>query len=588
MTIGKHGRVLAYAIMSAGAVWAQAGLAQDSVEAIKAATIVDVPLVLGEVAAGQGSATLWAKGDPPADLLLASVTLRPVQAAVLDGGSATATADGVLWRAFAGGGIVVMRADELQLNSGPRTFCGTLPGRPLLACFTDEDGNGSFDHVAQALPERGAKPYHVTIIKEAQTLPAPLAYHILPAAQRPTVTVALKNCAKDYDRPRFTALSTDDRNLPVASSGFAWQAKDSSFASCRRGAQIASVPGTTATAPAGGYLAQIGPLAFAVGPKKDPRLALVGPVDRQALYRLEGATLVDLGIGRTPGQAQLIAMKKFPYPVLMTDAGASIRDGQVAVGAPVATIPFHHAYRGRLTQDISISTLFGKRSLPAGTVVYGFPAQSRLTVTRNGMPDIETVGDEQYRNINLELTWCAPVHGSEPEKPKPDAVGRGGWSAACIPYSSLGNHTIIADMQPAFSVMGVMYDASTSSNDGPPPIRREDATTFEQPLRLEYVYKGRDGEFITLAEQVTFGGQLTSSKPVRLYAPQGRVGATVAGASLDLTAETGGALVVHSAGAPVIGSNPILSWDQQAFMRQQLQKMGLRMADPQADEQPRN
>lgn len=584
MMIREFRRLFACGI-AAGAFWAQAGGAQDTVEAIKAAAIIDVPLVLGGIDVGQSSSTLWAKGDQPGNPLLANITLRPVQAAMLDAGAGTGAKDGILWRAFAGGGIGVMHSDELRLNSGPHTYCGVMPGRSGMACFTDQDADGSFDHVAQALAERGTKPYHVTIAKGAQALPTPLAYHVLPDAQRPVVTVALKNCAKDYDRPRFTALSTDDRDLPTLASGFVWQAKDSSFAACRRGSRMDSVPGSPVAAPDGGYIAQIGPLAFTVGPKKDPRLTLVGPVDRQGLYRLEGANLVSLDIGHTPDQAHLLAAKKFPYPVMMTDAGAAIREGLVPVGEPLATIPFHHAYRGRLTQDISISTLFGKRSLPAGTVVYGFPAQSRLTMTVNGMPNIETVGDEQYRNIRLELTWCAPVHGTAPEKPKPDAVGRGGWSAACIPYSSLGNHTIIADMQPAFFVMGVAYNAATSSNDGPPPIRREDAITFEQPLKLVYAYTGRDGDFVTLAEQVTYGGELTSSKTIRLYAPAGRVGAIVAGTALDLRADTSGALSVRSAGTPVVGSNPILSWDQQAFMLQQLQKIGLRPASAPSDGQ---
>src|SRR3546814_4415876 len=43
---------------------------------------------------------------------------------------------------------------------------------------------------------------------------------------------------------------------------------------------------------------------------------------------------------------------------------ASIQQCPISVGGKLAIIPFHHAYRGALTQNVSISTLFGKRSLP--------------------------------------------------------------------------------------------------------------------------------------------------------------------------------------------------------------------------------
>src|SRR3546814_5002704 len=86
-----------------------------------------------------------------------------------------------------------------------------------------------------------------------------------------------------------------------------------------------------------------------------------------------------------------------------------------------------------------------------GTILYGFPAQSRLTRTVNGIPDFETIDENTYRTVKLELTWCAPVHGPQPDKPKAEAIARGGWSAACVPYSNLGNHTLITDRAPARS-----------------------------------------------------------------------------------------------------------------------------------------
>src|SRR3546814_7636924 len=80
---------------------------------------------------------------------------------------------------------------------------------------------------------------------------------------------------------------------------------------------------------------------------------------------------------------------------------ASIQHGPISVGGKLAIIPFHQAYRGALTQNVSISTLFGKRSLPMGTILYGFPAQSRLTRTVNGIPDFETIDENTYRTVKI-------------------------------------------------------------------------------------------------------------------------------------------------------------------------------------------
>ena len=545
----------------------------DAVQAIKDAAIIDVPLVLDAMEPAETASGLWAKGEKPANPLLARFSMKPVEVATMD--AAGSGQPKLLWRAVRGGGARLLRTDDLHDADGARYFCGAPAGSGL-ACFIDQDGDGSFDHVAEAMAERGLQPYHITIIKAEKPLPAPRPYRRLGPDQRPAVSIELRNCAKDYDRPRYTALSMADRAAPMMPAAFAWHEKDSSFASCRRGSRIDAFPGG-AVAPAGGYLAQIGPLAFAIGPKNDPRLTLLGPVEAAALYRLEGNSLVPVSIGYTPGQAKLIAMKKFPYPSMMTDAGATLPSGTVKVGERLASVPFHHAYRGKLTQDISVSTLFGSRSVAAGTVVYGFPARSQITTTVNGVPGFQTVGDDEYRKINLQLTWCAPIHSAEPVKEKPNAPGRNGWSAACIPHSMMGNYTILTDLQPAFGVSGVSYDVNTSSNDGMPPIERDDQAAFAQPLRIDYVYGGREGEFISLSEQLYFGDELTSSAPKKLYAPGGKVSVTVAGTGAQLAVADSGDLLVTPAGLVQPGSSALLKWDQNAQILQQLQKLGLRM-----------
>jgi hypothetical protein len=553
----------------------------ETTQAIQDATIIDIPFVLDGIDPNPGVRNLWVTREQEANAVLARLWIKPVQVAVL-GTTPPSQSKPLLWRAFTGGGLRLMRSDELQLAQGPRYFCGAARRDRGLACFIDEDGDGDFDHVAEGRGERGSKPYHVTIIKTAKALDAPQPYQILADDQRPPITIELRNCERDYDRPRYAALSTEDRNVPVTPTGFGWLEKDSSLATCRRGSQLDRAPGTGPSVPNGGYLAELGPLIFTVGPKSDAKLNLVGPVDSAALYRLEGASLVDMRVGRTPAQAQLLALKKFPYPIMMADEGAVIQNGVIEKGARLATIPFHHAYRGKLTQDIAIKTLFGKRSLAAGTIVYGFPAKSQLTMSRGGIPVGQSVGDDEYRDIKLELTWCAPVQVDEQGKEKLNAIGKGGWSAACIPHSVLGNHTIITDLQPAFGVSGVSYRADTSSNGGPPPIERVEDSSFAQPLHLDYVYDGREGEFIALKEQIYFGDQLTSSSPERLYAPSGKLVVEIAGAAVSLTADDAGGLSVKPAGATVIGADPRLTWDQRAMMAEQLKKMGLRL-EPQGD-----
>src|SRR3546814_483435 len=117
---------------------------------------------------------------------------------------------------------------------------------------------------------------------------------------------------------------------------------------------------------------------------------------------------------------------------------ASLQQGPISVGGKLASTPVHRADGCALNHNGSSSRLCGKRLRPMGTILYGFPAQRRLTRTVNGIPDFETIDENTDRTVKLELTLCAPVHGPQPDKPKADAIARGGWSAACVPYSNLG------------------------------------------------------------------------------------------------------------------------------------------------------
>ena len=547
----------------------------DPVQAIKDSAIVNIPLLLEDADASGAGGSLWAKGDQPGNNLLARLTARPVQVAVMQADSA------VLWRAMPGDKDTPAHSGWVNLKDGARIFCGPVAPRTS-ACWIDSDGNGEFDQIARALTERGDKPYHITIIAGPRKLDAPKPYRILPDDERPKIPIEVRNCDKDYDRPRFSALSTTDRNTPVSYGG--WLEKDSNFAVCRRGSQIAPSGANAAQVPEGGYLAQIGPLTFAVGPKKNPTLQLIGLNDPGALYRLESASLVRMAVGPTPMQAQLIARQQFPYPVLVTEPGATIHEGTLSAGQVLATIPFHHAYRGRLTQDVTINTLLSKRSVSAGTVVYGFPGRMQLSLSRGGVPMSMQTNDSEYRDAGMDLIWCAPVQGQAPAKEDLRGVGRNGWSAACIPHGRLGTHTVLTDLQPAFEVSGVVYDVNTSSNDGRPPIERDDKAEFGAPLRMIYVYDGLDGKDIRLLRQIYFGDSLTSLSVVKIT-PAGRLAsAEIAGGKADFSITDDAELVVKQASAPVAGIAAGLKWDQSEQLRAQLKKMGLKLPSPEGGE----
>lgn len=575
LALGTCGAV---ALVASSAAFAQA----DRVQAIRDSMIIDVALVLGTVEQGTGEGTLWVRGERPASTVLARFTVKPVQVAALDTTPVAAGAvdpSTLYWRAFPGGVISGMRSGQLDLVRAPRYFCRAGAGGTTPSCLIDKDSDGRFDHQADGVPERGAKSWHLTLIKAPRPIAQPLGYRILSDDQRPEITIELDNCDRDHDRPRFSARSVDDRAAPLVRSSFAWMRQDSTLSTCRRSRQIDAVPAGAAPPPPNGFVAQLGPYAFTIGEKKNPRFALAGPVDPQALYRIEGNALVELSAGFTPGQARLVAMKQFPYPMMMTDEGSKIATGVVAKGSVIASIPFHHAYRGRLTQDVTISTLFGKRSVAAGTMVYGFPAKSTISSTRNGIPEMSSEGDEDYRRINLELTWCAPLRREPGPKDKPDPVGRNGWSGTCLPHSALGSHTILNDRQPAFGISGLSYGMATASNQGPPPIERNDDLGFDKALRLDYIFEGREGEFLSLTKQVFYGDELTSAQPEKIFAPEGAGAAIIAGTPVVIVATDAGELSVTSAGAGVVGSDPELQWDRQALFRRQIEKMGLHMAE---------
>src|SRR3546814_16564807 len=97
--------------------------------------------------------------------------------------------------------------------------------------------------------------------------------------------------------------------------------------------------------------------------------------------------------------------------------------------------------------------------------------------------------------------------------------------------------------------------------------------------------EGREGDLVALAEQIYFGEALTSSKPLKLYAPSGNVSAVIAAAPVELVVDIHGALSAPPTKPPIVGLNPILQWNTRVFILQQLRKMGVRQphGEQQAD-----
>jgi hypothetical protein len=220
-------------------------------------------------------------------------------------------------------------------------------------------------------------------------------------------------------------------------------------------------------------------------------------------------------------------------------------------------------------------------------VVYGYPAQSKLSITRGGIPAFQTVDEDEFRKINLELTWCAPVKAAPDPKAAVKKPGKGqetgsrnGWSAACVPHSTLGNHTIINNVQPAFAVSSLSYNAETSSNEGTPPIVRDDTASFAAPLRVEYVYAGRQADGLTVREDIYLGDELTSSRPEYIYASNGKAVIDLAGTAVELDLSKADTVIAKPAGQPLAGQNPKIERNQLAALMSMIARMRAQRPTP--------
>ena len=75
-------------------------------------------------------------------------------------------------------------------------------------------------------------------------------------------------------------------------------------------------------------------------------------------------------------------------------------------GDTILTAPFKHGYMGVLTEDTVIRTLFSKRSLPKGTLLYGVPMSRTLSTSAEVRSSVAS-----SRQPTRRRRACSPIVG---------------------------------------------------------------------------------------------------------------------------------------------------------------------------------
>jgi hypothetical protein len=451
--------------------------------------------------------------------LLAKVSFRPLDAVAIDTG-APGPLKGplVLWRAITGSNARFATVPEIRQAKDGRTYCArpdALKGAFL--CFVDADENGSFEKIARGTGERAPGIARLTILGPGEALPKPLAYRTARPDGIEAIAASVVNCAKDHDRPRYAVQLVQPKPSEEQIAAIADQlggtnraaamaaarrlaSRSMGVATCQESEPIgASDYGFPATPlRKDGFAVRMDELVVEVGAKDDGAPSrLLGVRNADRLYRVNGAGVALLSDTLTDAERELEIRQKFDKPVLMTAAGAQVNAGVHGAGDVIATLPVSHGYMGVLTADTTIRTILSSRSVPAGTVVYGVPMSSRITVTRNGIP-MGPWETPKPTVDNFNLVWCLPVEDE------------GRWSATCLPIGGAG-YTILKGQQPAFHVSGLSYAADTSTNDGQPPVR-EQAGSFGKPLVLRLRLKSVNAGQIAVTQETVFGDVVVSTR----------------------------------------------------------------------------
>jgi hypothetical protein len=504
-----------------------------------------VPLVAQPLDTSQASDPIWVTGDRPAKNVIAKLVLRPIDTVVVEQDAGQGAGKKlVLLRAIAGDPTRFIT--KLAIGSGAqRIYCadGATPGDAgPISCFEDRDGDGAFENRIFGLGESGAKAGQLSILAKPLPLPAPLRYRPAAAGEVPEYNVIVANCGKDHDRPLYSvrlgdggdgiditsalaAMSSSPRSMAELNAAFGGLSGNcQSAVRVREGEPLH--PGTVAK---GGAVARLGELVIAIGPKEEgASVRLLGLREPDRLYRLSYSNVVPVSETPTARQKALALEQKFDRPVLGASGVAEVSEGRRAVGDDVATVGLKHGYMGVLTQDTVIRTLFSKRSLPKGTVLYGVPMSSRVERSYGGIP-LPSANPGIPEADEVALVWCVPVQDGEE------------WSATCLPHQgAVGRYTLLKGQRPAFEVTGMRYAAGTASNEGEVPVEAREGD-FGKPLAYRFRIKSVSASAIVLTQDTMFGDSVVNSKEVRIPRMAGRVSGLSFGGGMITFAAVDGA-----------------------------------------------
>lgn len=530
---------MGYRIFAAGAALGLATVAAAQVPVgappepgVRDLRVANMPLIAGPLDLAQPSDPIWIKGPQPTANTIARLTLRPLEAVVVDADMGQGLGKPLILSLTLVG--EAGRDATAAAPTGDKVYCAAGVGAKdagRILCLADRDGDRRFDARMSGLGEVGGAPEQVAVVGPYEALPAPVAYRVARTGEAPTFPVIYRNCAKDHDRPRYSFAA--EAKAPPVDLAEMLRANDPRNAQMMseimnrtmvgRGAPCQAADGMPATDPAyprdvpkGSVVAQLGELVIAVAPKeRGAGVRLVGLADPQLLYRLNGIAVVPLSSGATAKQNALGISQKFDRPVIMTAGSADVRTGLRRVGDVVLTTSFAHGYTGVLTQDTTIRTLLSKRSLPKGTLLYGVPMSSRTVMTINGVPRGPTNSGPTTAD-DVRLVWCVPVQEADAKT----GVPQGKWTATCLPTQGGTRHTILKGQLPAFEVASLRYDAGTSTNDGPAPVEERagsvGASAFGGPLTYRFTMTALSADAITITQDTMVGDTAVFSRVHRV------------------------------------------------------------------------
>ncbi len=522
-----------------------------------------VPMAAAPLDMAQTSDPIWVRGDRPAQNRIAAITLRPVEAAVVEqdiGQGPGRTI--VLSLAVTGAPGALVSRGNLAAFGGDRFYCGPGAGARFagrIMCLADRDRDGRFEAGAFGLGETVPDWRQLSMIDKAEPLPAPIRYRAAREDELPAVAADYTNCARDHDQPRYTfalrsegppltleellranpeTLRTDPELARRVLDQLARRAPGA--AACQPGEPVARGEALhPATLESGAVVARLGELVIAVGPRDEgAAVRLLGLRNPDRLYRITGIAVAPLSQGVTMRQGQLATAQRFNRPVVMLAAEPEVREGPARVGDVIARAEIRHGYMGVLTQDTVIRTLLSRRSLAAGTTLYGIPMSTSRIMTRNGIP----MGGSLPGAGGVHLTWCVPVEDD------------GAWTATCLPQQD-GRYTILRGQRPAFEVRSMRYDAGTSTNDGDVPVAEREGG-FGQPLRYAFTLRAIAADQLTIAQDTLFGDRVVSSREHRVPRRPGRpISLSFADGALTLSDGPDGTVAVRRTDAFRVGAD---------------------------------